>query len=90
MTTHAAKTINIYNAPFDGDSIQFPSGQKYTLRQDMNPIGWTLYDGKTPHYLIQRIPSMIGLCRAIIDSAEHESYCTGAACGCRDFTNQMY
>lgn len=60
-----AQTLNIFNAPFDGDVILMRNGEQWVLKQEMNPIGWSLFRGKEPHATIRRIPSMIELIRVI-------------------------
>jgi hypothetical protein len=70
--THKAESLTVFNAPFDGDMIQMRNGEQWQLKQQMNPLGWTLFDAqKQPHSIIQRIPGMVELIRAIDEYNEN-------------------
>lgn len=71
MNIHNGLTLNIYQSPGQSDAVMMPDDSVWTIRQDMNPYGWTLYDSEmNRHPTIQRIPGMIEFCGMINQEAD--------------------
>lgn len=71
MNIHNGLTLSIYQSPGQCDVVMMPDGSVWTIRQGIDPIGWTLYDSDmAPHPSIQRIAGMIEFCGAVNREAD--------------------
>ena len=71
MSIREIKSLSIFNPPLAGDQF-FLNGKLWTLRQDMNPTGWTLCDeNNNRHAVIRRIPAMTEFIRLLVTASEN-------------------
>lgn len=71
-----AITIHVFNQPCEGETVQFPNGEIWTIKNDMS--GWELRkdprNWRTVHPNLQGYKGMIEFCGAINDIAREQAY----------------
>lgn len=71
---YSAETIHVFNQPCEGETVKFPNGEVWTIKNDMS--GWELRQDpknwRTTHPKLRGYMGMVEFCGAINDIARQQ------------------